>query len=408
MAADSASKIPSLTKSDWKKATTEIAYKKVGKQLEWIFQNKWDETKLKQGYKAFEQTLAEISKHENKNLTLTGVINYVDNASYYCEFRSLLTASIKFELIEAIKILCKYNVDMNKTIENFAGLAFYLACCHDFSSHKIHCQIMNLLLLNGANPNVLDSEGDYPLSSMISVAGNRNVTDEQLKDLCNIYINPRINNENKYGQYEHPFNWDKLINAKSNSNGLTIIQTFLHYGRIECVKYLLSIDKSNCFNTKLSINCIKKNYSTLCLLIINDWREIFELIINYCNNNIPSFRNDFQNNVLNKLHINDGDDDDWGGGFGGNGELDSGKYYGSLLAYVLDEKITKTTEKEIYWVKNLMKLGINPNNINKNSSIIPIFKKIKSVKTFKLISNESKEFEHSFDWVCFLLLYYVS
>lgn len=154
-----------------------------------------------------------------------------------------------------------------------------------------------------------------------------------------------------------------------------IFLTCCFYGSIDCLKYLLSIEKT-----------LKTNID----IMIQDYAGMNGLYTAIQHGDITTF--DF---LINHVYKNDN------------------KTILSLLQQTTSYKQTAlglalAAKKNVYeLVSRLMSLGVDPNFIDteQKSTETMIMRVEKYVGILKLLFNESKQFKHCFDWVCGLSMH---
>lgn len=177
------------------------------------------------------QNSCDSSGHES---TSNKDLDYILNVSTYEQFHDpLIVYAARKNNIKIVEFLCQIkSVKINVTNMNNAT-ALWQACFNNSTN------MVSLLMKMNADPNTFDTIDQR--TTMLLAAENGNL--KMMKMLLN------LSNNNDGKNFKCRFDWNKLINKHNKSLGINIFWMLCSEGHLQCLKYLLSVEKH--FNVKM-------------------------------------------------------------------------------------------------------------------------------------------------------------
>jgi len=144
---------------------------------------------------------------------------------YDLDHYSLLVSSVeeicRGGTIEIVKILLEYGADINANVKSKRVTPLHSAILFDDFRQKKYIEVIEYLLMNRANPNILDEENTIPLFDIIIREDGLYVAKLLLKYGGHVLLNQ------KFGIYCNCLLVEKIIN---NNSDIHMIELLLSYG----------------------------------------------------------------------------------------------------------------------------------------------------------------------------------
>ena len=347
---------PTFTEKDYKSVSYISGAERLNKQLAMIFASNTAKDKPQLYIEQFSESLGKLSSNLEKTLfdkmfvylalSLRGVDLAISNSN-----------------IDIIKILCKWNDYCGQKFDYTDTLRFALQQSQDVFNENI----INLFVAKGAKlDDFYDSNDGYnsEYSGMYGFLPSPPVYKE-----CALYhcvdndnykfntLKMLINLDNKYGKVDSGFNYKKHF---GDTKFKVIVANAIRNNSFQSLKYLLSLDqqyKGNlikqacCYNGTIDSQCedskLIKQTPYICSLVSHEYRDMWQFL---------------KERVFSKVDKNDIE-----------------RLANQFNMYDSAIKLSKTIESELFWVKELIQLGVTSDVGN-----IITMKIIKKKNTLKL------------------------